>query len=253
MGHSIDASSLQNGMAWLVPFSVLVSSLIGSLHCVSMCGPLALSFAGERKRLWGYQLGRLISYTSVGAIAGNFGNEVLKQTRLPWLSELSLAFIALTLIYMGIRTLRGQGFHLRFPSPLSQLSHRLWAQLPKANLPAWATSGLAGALTVFLPCGHLYGFFVGAMATGSALSGAIFMIAFWLGTVPALGWGARWVRQLLAPGLQKIPRLAGVLLIAAGLLSVGAFAARISHTPSDPILVPDGSDQQPDSANARCH
>jgi hypothetical protein len=212
---------------WLVPLSVLVASLVGSLHCASMCGPLILNVASDRRRLMAYHSGRGAAYILAGSLAGGFGQGVLDASRFPWLSQLSLAFIATTLLYMGARTLLGRGFHLRMPGPVDRLSRRLWQALRLAELPPWATALLTGVLTIFLPCGHLYGFLVGAMATGHWWAGAIFMAAFWLGTLPALAFGASWIRKLLRPGLSQAPRVTGLILIAAGLFGVVTFASRL--------------------------
>lgn len=225
-------NSLAANFTWLAPLSVLVASLIGSLHCVSMCGPLILNFASDRRRLFAYHSGRGISYLTAGALAGAFGQGVLETARFPWLSQLSLAFIALTLLFMGFRTLTGQGFHVKLPRIMNNASQYLWTRLRLSRWPAWITALSAGALTVFLPCGHLYGFLVGAMATGSWWRGAAFMAAFWLGTLPALAFGfafgAKWLRSTIAPWLEKAPRLAGVVLILAGLFGVATFASRLN-------------------------
>lgn len=213
---------------WLVPGSVLVASLVGSVHCVSMCGPLVLAVASNRKRQVAYQAGRMISYVALGTVAGAFGEGVLGKVRVPWLSELSLIFIALTLIIMGYRTLTGRGMHMRLPAPLERGLQKLWMRLRLARLAPWASAGLTGLLTVFLPCGHLYGFAAGAMATGRWWAGALYMFAFWIGTLPALGFGAAWLRSLLNSGLKSAPRWAGVLLIVAGLFGVVTFAARLN-------------------------
>lgn len=237
---------LSESFSWVVPSSVLVASLVGSLHCLSMCGPLALGFSAHRRSTIAYQAGRFISYTSVGALAGAFGQGVLGSTRLPWLSELSLAFIALTLIYLGTRTLMGRNFHLPMPAFLQTATQNLWRKL---HLSGWPTPLIAmgvGLLTIFLPCGHLYGFFLGAMATGHWWAGALFMAAFWLGTVPALVLATGGLRRLLSEQISKAPRLAGIVLICAGLFSVVAFANRLKHTHDS------GPDAQ-DSHAESCH
>jgi sulfite exporter TauE/SafE len=131
---------------------------------------------------------------------------------------------------MGFRTLSGRGFHLQLPGFMNRLSRYLWTRLRLSHLPPWLNAALAGTLTVFLPCGHLYGFLVGAMATGTWWAGAGFMAAFWIGTLPALAFGAAWIRSALTPWLEKAPRLAGLILILAGLAGVATFASRVNDT-----------------------
>lgn len=244
-GLWVDATTF----TWLVPLSVLGASLMGSVHCASMCGPLALNFASDRPRLIAYQLGRMSSYTALGALGGALGEAALGATRQPWLAELSLLTIAVTLIALGWRTMRGRGFHLRFPSVVENALGKAWRALALARWPKGISSLLAGSLSILLPCGHLYGFAAGAVATGTWWSGAIFMFAFWLGTVPALGVGARLLRRFLEPGAKKAPRLAGGLLVFAGLVAILTFALRV---PSHASALSDDR-SEPSRPSFRCH
>lgn len=220
----------QTHVAWAVPLSVLIASFAASPHCAVMCGPLALNFARQRSSLIAYQLGRLLGYTTMGALAGALGESVLHLGRFaPLLSSLSLGFIGLSLLIMGWRTWKGRPLHMRLPALLGRLLSGMWSGLRRSHLPKNMTASLAGALTVFLPCGHLYAFLVGSVATGSALGGAVFMAAFWLGTVPALALGTSWIAKILKPGFQQRPGLAATLLVVAGLFSLLAFATRLPH------------------------
>lgn len=228
MVPSLESLSVIDGVMWIVPISVLVASLIGSPHCVMMCGPLVMNFASNRRRMIGYQLGRMISYTGAGALAGALGQSILSASRLPWVTSLSLGLIAIFLIITGYRTLIQKPLHLPLPQFMTRPLFKIWSRLRSSRaMPADLTAGLAGLLTLFLPCGHLYGFLVGAMATGGATKGAAFMMAFWLGTVPALGFGASWLRKWLQPGLSKRPQWAGALLILAGFFSLYTFASNL--------------------------
>jgi uncharacterized protein len=229
---------LSNGFTWVIPFSVLGASLLGSPHCVMMCGPLAANFATQSKdpqlnsRMWAYQIGRGISYMTLGALAGAFGRGVFSLIQVPWAMAASLFVIGLSLLVLGYRAFRGESLHMRLPKPVLKITSGLWRKLHLARLSPQTTAGLSGVLTVFLPCGHLYAFVLGAMAMGSPLEGAVFMLAFWLGTVPALGLGTRWLVAWIQPKLGQRKTWAGVILIAAGLFSLGSFAARIPHLPA---------------------
>jgi sulfite exporter TauE/SafE len=197
-----------------------------------MCGPLALNFTGNTRLSVTYHLGRTISYTTLGALAGAFGHKILGTSSLPWLPELSLAFISLTLILTGLRAIRGKGMHFQLPSSVQNLLNKGWRHLALSKLPRECNAGIAGALTVFLPCGHLYSFAAGAIATGSAWGGAIFMLAFCIGTLPALAIGTGMIRKIFQPGFKFAPRLAGSLLLMGGLISIGAFTMRLQESTS---------------------
>lgn len=222
---------------WFVPLSVFGASLLGSPHCVAMCGPLTLSFSRHgRKGIVFYQLGRGIAYSTAGGIAGAIGHVSFGAKAMPWLSALTLFIIAMMLFLAGIRILLNQSLHLPVPAlvnnVLSAFSRRIWGRVFSARISPTLGSLIAGILTVFLPCGHLLGFLAGAMATGTAFRGAVFMAAFWLGTVPALGFGVGWLSAIMRPGMKAAPRWSGVLLISAGLISLAAFATRVSEPPA---------------------
>lgn len=218
-----------SSLKWLVPVSVLGASLVGSPHCLAMCGPLALNFAREGRRgMMAYQIGRATSYTLAGSVAGALGGVGLGIHAPPWLSLLTLLMIALALIVSGTRAFTNRAWHL----PMPEIPRRFFQRILRGRFTPARSAYLGGMLTVFLPCGHLYGFLAGAMTTGSALGGAIFMVTFWLGTVPALGFGMGGLGKLLQPGFKRHPRWAGTLLILAGLISLMAFAANLSLTES---------------------
>lgn len=214
---------------WLVPLSVFFAGLLGSAHCVSMCGPLVVHFARQKKALLFYQAGRIFSYTLVGAIAGSLGQSLFDETQTLWLSRLSLLLIALVLLVNAYRTLYGKSLHWSMPSFLNRLMQKVWRSFQHQRWSSFLTAGLAGFLTVFLPCGHLYSFLIGAMATGSALAGATFMLAFGLGSAPLLSLGGRWLQKWIQSRSPQRQRLAGILLLIAGLYSVFSFGSRIER------------------------
>lgn len=241
---------------WTIPATVFVAGMIGSPHCVSMCGPLVLSFSQSRKRLIAYQGGRLMSYTLVGALVGAFGHEVLGSDRPLWLTILSLSLIAILLIINGYRAIAGRPIHFPFPKVLINFSTQLWRKLRLASLPPSLSALASGCLTVLLPCGHLYSFLLGAVATGSALRGGAFMAAFWLGATPLPTFAAGSIGKLMNATDLGRRRLSGVLLILAGLIGLYGFAARsvVAHdaTHASHHAAPTGA-ITPVGEQASCH
>lgn len=211
---------------FLIPASVFIAGLIGSPHCVSMCGPIVINFAGSRRSMLFYQLGRLVAYMTFGALLGAFGKSILGDQQSVWFSTLSLLFIALLLIYNGYRTYQMRPLHFQLPAPVSRFSNFVWRSARLSKMPKSIAATSAGALTAFLPCGHLYSFFIGAIATGSALGGATFMFAFWLGSTPILSFGSLWFRDFIAKGPRNAQRIAGAILVSAGLFSILTFSVR---------------------------
>jgi sulfite exporter TauE/SafE len=193
-----------------------VAGLTGSLHCALMCGPLACT---SKAAPAAWHVGRVLAYGLVGFLLGTLGRGVsLALTEsiapvLPWVMALGLVATAFEL---------GK----RLP-PIPGLT-RLAKGLARAGdaLPPWGRTLALGAVTPLLPCGLLYGMFLAAVATGSPLGGAVVMLAFSLGAIPALV-----AVQLGATRAGHWPRAALIArrvvpLVAAGVLIVRALTAR---------------------------
>ncbi len=212
-----------------IPASVLVAGFIGSPHCLSMCGPLVANFSRQKSELWAYQIGRGSAYALAGAVAGGLGQTVLSEERSQVLTDLSLLLIALLLVVNGYRAVMNKPLHFKVPAWLTRISMFLWSGVRASRSSRWppsVTAAAAGVLTVFLPCGHLYTFLVGSVATGHAAAGALFMTAFWLGSTPLLSFSAMGMQRFLRSRDGQRQRWAGGILVVAGIFSVLAFGAR---------------------------
>ncbi|MBU0935422.1 MAG: sulfite exporter TauE/SafE family protein [Spirochaetes bacterium] len=178
-------------------FALLLAGLLTSLHCVSMCGGIALSAglpagfptgtaastpprqAAVSRLLPSlkYNLGRIVSYTLIGALAGAFGRGL-------GLSSLFRAILmAAAAVFMLLMSLSMTGLlklpRLRLPglARLNKTVHQKAAGLGPLAI------GLANGL---MPCGPLQAMQLFALGSGSALAGALAMFAFSVGTVPLL-------------------------------------------------------------------
>lgn len=202
--------------------------LAGSLsHCVGMCGAVLLLVGGRAptaRRLLLAQLGRLASYATLGGLAGALGSgadallpHAGHQAAAPApglrLAQGGLALlVAATALYMALALLG------RAPSPELALARltQAWGRTMRRlgpQLRASALGGLAaGLLWGLLPCGLVLTALLLAAAAGSPARGGLAMLAFGLGTLPALlgvGWLGRAGRA--APWLW--PRQAAALLV----------------------------------------
>lgn len=213
--------------------AVLGASLVGSLHCVGMCGPFVVFYAGadgsSGAGRWlshlAYSGGRLLTYAAMGAAAGAVGAavdlagdaaEVQRAAALLAGGLIVLWGGANLLLHGGLRLGLGSGKGPAVPKVVSRLAGRI------AGRPPVVRALGMGLLTTVLPCGWLYGFVVAAAATGSALAGAAVMVAFWLGTLPALlGLGAG-LQRLAAPLRRRLPLLASLLLVVMGVLALSS-------------------------------
>lgn len=173
---------------WGFIAAALAIGFLGSSHCIGMCGGIAgalgMAVPGQRPawgQLIGYSAGRLGSYTLMGALAGALGAAVLPALGpLRLLAGLMLIAMALYIagIWRGLVWLeRGGAYLWRYLQPLS------------AKLLPVRSAGSAvalGSLWGWLPCGLVYSALTFALAQGGSLHAALAMLAFGLGTVPAV-------------------------------------------------------------------
>lgn len=203
--------------------AALLAGVAGAGHCAGMCGGIAGALAHAipaRQRSFsltlGYSAGRLGSYTLLGALAGLFA--ALLSPRDTGMAMLVMRVLTgLVLLAMALHLLGVS----RWMQSLEAVGARLWQKLaplarrllPVTTLPR----ALAlGALWGLLPCGLVYGALLYAATAGSAPGGALVMLAFGLGTLPAvlgLGLAGRW----LAQHARTLRRGSGLLLLVVAL------------------------------------
>lgn len=174
--------------------------LLGSLHCVGMCGPIALSLPVQDKSQYArflailiYNLGRIITYSALGALFGLLGQGFAIFGLQQILSIVLGVIILLSVLLPG--DLFAQ---FSFTSKLHQLFSKLKISLgnlfQNRSIKALFYIGLLNGL---LPCGLIYMAITGALASGSVLSGTLFMALFGLGTVPAM-FSVAWFGNLIS-------------------------------------------------------
>lgn len=168
----------------------LTLGLAGSLHCVGMCGPIALALPSERKISWHmageklvYQLGRVSSYTVLGVLAGLSGGAMVDAGFSQALSVIAGALMILTAIVQLVlhKELVPAGVTNSLLGPL----HRYFRSLLKGSGGVAAHYGI-GLVNGLLPCGLVVSALMGAIGTGSVVDGAAFMALFGIGTMPLM-------------------------------------------------------------------
>lgn len=207
--------------------TVFAGSLLGSLHCVGMCGGFVAFYSGSNGSGAGspwahltYNLGRLSTYLVLGAVAGAIGGAVNLAGNASGVGEIAALVAGSLIVLWGLALLLQATTNLRLPAPrwldrlLSKVLPRLYAKPPVVR------ALVLGMSSTLLPCGWLYGFAVTAAGSGSALTGAALMAAFWLGTVPAMlgvGFGVQKLSRLLGP---RLPVLMPLMLVVIGIATL---------------------------------
>lgn len=219
-------------------WAVFTLGLVSSLHCVQMCGPIVLSYSvalnQAKPRLRGalvaghfaYNLGRILTYSALGAVAGLAGKTVGVIGHLAGVGSalaivggvlMLIAGVVMFGVFPAAQAAGGKLFRVTsgFLRPLSKL-------ISSASIGNRFLLGLALGL---LPCGLIYAALLRALATGSALWGAATMAAFGAGTASALlavgifssairSQFNRWGTQLAAVSVVVM----GALLIVRGVM-----------------------------------
>lgn len=204
--------------------SAFAIGLLGSGHCIVMCGGIssmlttAISQNGGQKYLHvtGYHIGRILSYTIFGAIVGFTGSMAVKGFGLP-LNALQVV-AGLFLILLGLYI--GQWFMAL--TKVESFGKYLWqfiSPMTKRFLPVRNTKQAVslGILWGWLPCGLIYSTLSWSLASGSAINGGMIMLFFGIGTLPAMmatSFGALNIKPILVNKMFR--NIVALLLISYG-------------------------------------
>ena len=213
---------------------LVVSGMLGSAHCLGMCGPFALAIGSAAPR-WDlnlrrqlvYSTGRIFTYAVLGVAAAYVGLEASRALA-GWGNAAAVLAIVAGVV-LGVQGLWSAGV------------------LPKRGVGAGACPGagmfrallagtgsidvfLAGLFTGLLPCGLLYGMLALAASTRNLLAGPATMVAFGAGTVPAMVLAGVGGSILGAATRRRINTLAAWCLVLTGVISIARGAAALSVT-----------------------
>ncbi|WP_085299676.1 sulfite exporter TauE/SafE family protein [Cognaticolwellia mytili] len=210
-------------------FSAFIIGLLGSGHCIVMCGGIstmlttAISDVSKRKKytiVFAYNFGRIVSYSIIGALVALTSSMATKEIGVPVFALKILAGIFLILLGLYL------GQWLMWLSHVEHIGKKLWRYISpntKKFIPIKNTrSAFAlGALWGWLPCGLVYSTLTWALASADAINGALIMFFFGLGTLPALlsvSLGTISVKSLLSNPLFR--KLAAILVILYGIYTI---------------------------------
>lgn len=216
----------------------VVTGFLSSLHCIGMCGPIVVGYVSQRPvqiSLSGgaassvarvssiapqlvYNLGRVISYSLIGALAGFLGATTLISSDIQDVVSIVLGSIMILFALAQLGTFRGFLKGVGKKRGNGMITNFLSGITRSGGLDSRFILGL---MTPLLPCGLLYGMAMAAAATLSPIAGAATMGAFAIGSIPALV-----ATGLLSGVIGSRMRLFGtrfavLLLIIMGILTIG--------------------------------
>lgn len=202
-----------------IPLAVFIASILGSTHCVSMCGPIVITVNNSNSYVYLYHIGRLISYLILGALAGLTG-ETFLSNNFPIVSTISVVLISIFFIYSGFKLVMGKPLEFL---PVKTAAHVLTKSAKWSMTQSRPVKSLTiGIINGFLPCGWLYIFVIAAVATKSPLYSTGLLFVFWLGTVPALSLIPYIYKKALKKASKNMAMVAGIILIVIGIINISA-------------------------------
>lgn len=203
-------------------FAALGLGFASGFHCLGMCGPIALSLGLSKKQQVNfhlqnltYQLGRILTYSFLGAIVGIVGEGFQLAGFQKYISILA----GILLITMALFSFGGD-FTSKIPAisnALLKVKINLGKLLRKTD---YSSRFLTGVLNGFLPCGMVYMALTASLAAGGIWQSSTFMVFFGLGTFPFMFAAVLFGNILNATVRNKILKIVPVFMLILGTLFI---------------------------------
>lgn len=200
-----------------VPVAVLIASVLGSTHCILMCSPIAIMIKNQKGYLSLYHFGRLLSYIVLGSLGGFIGAKFINDNS-SLISLISITIISTFFVFSGLRLLKLKPIHFKINKTLLLSFQKPMRWSMKQNSVIKSVS--IGIINGFIPCGWVYIFLIGAIATQNPVEGAVLISLFWVGTLPALSFFSVITNSLLKKLPFNLTKAAGLILVVAGIITM---------------------------------
>ena len=170
-------------------WSAVIFGLLGSFHCVGMCGPIAFMLPVDRThstkkiiQISTYHIGRLLAYSIIGLIFGLVGKGLYIFGMQQQLSII-VGVLMVVIVLIPVHTFNKYNFSKPIYQIISRVKSSLGQALKKKSADTFLTIGF---LNGFLPCGLVYMAVIASIATQSAAQSSLYMVLFGLGTIPLM-------------------------------------------------------------------
>ncbi len=204
-------------------YTALIFGLLGSFHCVGMCGPIAFLLPVDRSnnlkkvgQIFLYHFGRILAYSILGLVFGLVGKS-LNLFGFQQQLSIIIGVLMLLVIFLPNKTFNKYNFSKPLYKVISKVKSALGKELKKKTPDTFLTIGF---LNGFLPCGLVYMAVFGAIASGNALQGSLYMALFGLGTIPLMTSAIYLGNFLNGQVRQRIRRAIPVLVVIIGCLFI---------------------------------
>lgn len=203
--------------------SAFILGLLGSLHCVGMCGPIAFMLPVDQTnalkkiaQIAIYQFGRLLAYGIIGLVFGLLGKSFFLFGFQQQLSII-IGVLMILVILLPQKIFNKHQVSKPVYLAISKVKSALGHALKKKTADTFLTIGFLNGL---LPCGLVYIAVFAAIASGHALNGSLYMVVFGLGTIPLMTSVIYFSQFLKGAARQKIQKIIPVFVVIIGLLFI---------------------------------
>lgn len=207
----------------MILYTAFILGLLGSFHCLGMCGPIAFVLPVDKSspvRAFGgsflYHLGRLLAYGVIGMLFGLLGKGLYLAG---FQQRLSILVGAVMILVVLIPASQLNRFAISRPlyRIIGIVKSKLGLYLNKTSMKALFSIGFFNG---FLPCGLVYMALLGSISTGDAGMGAVYMVLFGLGTVPLMTGAIFLGNFLKARARQRIQKAIPIFVVIIGVLFI---------------------------------
>jgi hypothetical protein len=204
-------------------WTAFILGLLGSFHCIGMCGPIAFMLPVDRGnsfkkalQIFTYHFGRLFTYSLLGLIFGLLG----KSFYLFGFQQQLSIFIGIMMIVFVVfpsRLINKYNFSKPIYKLISRVRSSLGKALKKKTLDTFFTIGF---LNGFLPCGLVYMAIFGSLVSSNIIYSGFYMMFFGLGTVPLMTVAVYLGKFLSTTIKQRIQQAIPVFVVIIGVLFI---------------------------------
>jgi len=204
-------------------WSAFILGLLGSFHCVGMCGPIAFMLPVDRTnsfrkitQIFTYHFGRLLAYSIIGLFFGLVGKSLYVFGFQQQLS-IAIGVLMIIVVLIPVQTFNKYNFSKPVYNIISKVKSSLGKALKKKTADTFLTIGF---LNGFLPCGLVYMAVFASLAMQSTTQGSLYMVLFGLGTIPLMTTAIYIGKFLNIKAKQRIQKAIPVFVIIIGLLFI---------------------------------
>ncbi|MCK7591869.1 sulfite exporter TauE/SafE family protein [Subsaxibacter sp. CAU 1640] len=231
-------------------WSAFIFGILGSFHCVGMCGPIAFMLPVDRtnsikkvSQITTYHIGRLLAYSSIGLVFGLIGKNLYIFGLQQQLSII-IGLLMIVAVLLPYRTLNKYNLSKPLHKIISKVKSNLGPALKKKAADTFLTIGF---LNGFLPCGLVYMAVFGSLVNASVTQGVLYMALFGLGTVPLMTSAIYVGKFLNATIKQRIQKAIPVFVIIIGALFIlRGLGLGIPYISPEPVV-------EMATSNMNCH